>query len=194
MKKNQNSEHESAVAGLSKKHSDGDKLAASYSYLSLYIRDYLVAEMQNRVFRCAGTPLDGKCGLYNFLVTNNLVDYGNIVSARFHLPMGLYDVEKIKGAVVVDVGKEDENYRGISRSEIHANGKMILRDEQGIFGNPTADSLRTSITPKTTSALAVFFCPPEVCNEYIKQVLAALEKYYIPFTGKDSIEKDIIVL
>jgi DNA/RNA-binding domain of Phe-tRNA-synthetase-like protein len=125
---------------------------------------------------------------------NNLVDYGNIVSARFHLPMGLYDVEKINGAVIVDVGKEDENYRGISRSEIHANGKMILRDKQGIFGNPTADSLRTSITPKTTSALAVFFCPPEVCNEYIKQVLAALEKYYIPFTGKDSIEKDIIVL
>ncbi len=92
--------------------------------------------------------LKGK-GLY---CINNLVDYGNLISARFHLPMGLYDSNKINGAILMDVGREGEAYRGISNPEIHAEGKLILRDDSGIFGNPTADSLRTVITPDTQTA------------------------------------------
>lgn len=118
--------------------------------------------------------LNGK-GLYRI---NNLVDYGNLVSARFHLPMGLYDRHKINGVIVVDVGREDEAYQGISRDEIHAAGKMILRDEKGIFGNPTADSKRTAITQETHDALAVFFCPAEVSEAYLQQTLDALQAYY----------------
>ncbi|NOX87386.1 MAG: hypothetical protein GXO77_00025, partial [Calditrichaeota bacterium] len=86
---------------------------------------------------------------------NNAVDLGNLVSARFHLPMGLYDLDKINGPVQVDVGRPDESYEGISKSEIHAEGKLILRDQTGIFGNPTADSKRTSVDADTRNILAV---------------------------------------
>ena len=118
--------------------------------------------------------LKGK-GLYRI---NNLVDYGNLVSARFHLPMGLYDADKIEGRITVDVGAENELYQGISRDEIHAAGKMILRDEKGIFGNPTADSRRTSISSKTHRILAVFFCPAEVGESYLGRTLETLQNYY----------------
>jgi len=118
--------------------------------------------------------LKGK-GLYRI---NNLVDYGNLVSARFHLPMGLYDTDKINGPILVDVGREGESYQGISRDEIHAAGKMILRDDAGIFGNPTADSRRTSISAETKSVLAVFFCPHEVPGDYLNKTLDALQRYY----------------
>lgn len=118
--------------------------------------------------------LKGK-GLYRI---NNLVDYGNLVSARYHLSMGLYDVEKINGNVIFDVGHAGESYKGISKELIHAEGKLILRDESGIFGNPTADSLRTAITENTHSALTVFFCPPEVESEYLQIVLDALQGFY----------------
>ena len=107
-------------------------------------------------------------GLYRI---NNLVDYGNLVSARFHLSMGLYDIDKIDGDPVFDVGREGESYQGISKDKIRAEGKLILRDDTGIFGNPTADSLRTSITEDTHSALAIFFCPPEVTDSYLLEVL-----------------------
>ncbi len=123
--------------------------------------------------------LNGK-GLYRI---NNLVDYGNLISARFHLPMGLYDTEKLNGKILIDVGKENESYRGISNPEIHANGKLILRDDLGIFGNPTADSFRTSITDHTTSVLAVFFCPPEVEDSYLNETMHALQSAYQPFTN-----------
>ncbi len=131
--------------------------------------------------------LNGK-GLYRI---NNLVDYGNLISARFHLPMGLYDTSKLKGQIRMDVGKEDETYQGISNPEIHANGKLILRDDQGIFGNPTADSLRTSITDSTKSVLAVFFCPPEVDDSYLNQTMRALHTAYQPFTTA-AIEEQVI--
>ncbi len=118
--------------------------------------------------------LQGK-GLYRI---NNLVDYGNLISARFHLPMGLYDTDKIEGRITADVGAEGETYQGISRDEIHAAGKMILRDGAGIFGNPTADSKRTSISETTRGVLAVFFCPAEVSEAYLSQTLHALQAYY----------------
>jgi DNA/RNA-binding domain of Phe-tRNA-synthetase-like protein len=118
--------------------------------------------------------LKGK-GLYRI---NNLVDYGNLVSARYHLSMGLYDIDKIDGNPVFDVGHEGESYQGISKDKIHAEGKLILRDDTGIFGNPTADSLRTAITENTHSALAIFFCPPEVEDAYLQKVLDTLQGYY----------------
>jgi DNA/RNA-binding domain of Phe-tRNA-synthetase-like protein len=131
--------------------------------------------------------LKGK-GLYRI---NNLVDYGNLVSAKYHLPMGLYDTERIKGNITFDVGKVGEGYRGISKEEIHAEGKLILRDDEGIFGNPTADSLRTSIQETTKSALAVFFCPPEIEDSYLGWVLDTLGSHYAKSVSEIILNKEI---
>jgi len=125
---------------------------------------------------------------------NNLVDYGNLVSARFHLPMGLYDTAKIEGTIEIDVGRPGESYQGLSKEMIHAEGKLILRDSIGVFGNPTADSKRTSIEPDTTSALAVFFCPPEVPAGYIESTLQALQDFYLPFCSPENISRFILAI
>jgi DNA/RNA-binding domain of Phe-tRNA-synthetase-like protein len=114
-------------------------------------------------------------GLYRI---NNAVDLGNVVSTRFHLPMGLYDTDKISGTISVDVGQDGEEYRGISKDVIHAEGKLVLRDEESIFGNPTADSLRTSIQPDTKNILALFFAPPEVEDKYLMGTLSSLKELY----------------
>lgn len=133
--------------------------------------------------------LKGK-GLYRI---NNLVDYGNLVSAEFFLPMGLYDLAYIQGPVTIDVGNSGETYDGISRDGIRAEGKMILRDDTGIFGNPTADSKRTSINLDTKSVMALFFCPPEVEEAYIYKTLDRLAKHYKSFS-KAKIFTDVITI
>ncbi|MHB2150842.1 B3/B4 domain-containing protein [Calditrichota bacterium LG25] len=130
--------------------------------------------------------LQGK-GLYRIF---NLVDLGNLVSARYHLPMGLYDADKISGNILLDVGRAGESYQGIGKGEIHAEGKLILRDDLGIFGNPTADSKRTALEPTTKSILAIFFTPPEVDMPYLQQALDDLTTYYRSYV-KD-LEKEII--
>ncbi len=114
-------------------------------------------------------------GLYRI---NNVVDWGNLVSARYHIPMGLYDREKISGDIVLDIGREGETYDGISRAGIRAAGKLVLRDDKGIFGNPTADSRRTSISGETREVLAVFFCPATVEEAYITAMLEELRDHY----------------
>lgn len=114
-------------------------------------------------------------GLYRI---NNLVDLGNVTSTRFHLPMGLYDSDEIIGKVTLDVGRDGEIYQGISKNIIHADGKMIIRDDIGIFGNPTADSARTRIQSKTENIWAVFFVPPEVSDPWLKETLAYLNHLY----------------
>ena len=114
-------------------------------------------------------------GLYRI---NNAVDLGNVTSTRFHIPMGLYDADKLSGSISVDVGQEGEEYQGISKDVIHAEGKLILRDDEGVFGNPTADSLRTSIQNKSKNVLALFFIPPEVEELYINQTLGYMKELY----------------
>ena len=114
-------------------------------------------------------------GLYHI---NNIVDLGNIVSTRFHLPMGLYDSNRIIGSILVDVGKEGEEYVGISKDVVHATGKLVLRDDRGVFGNPTADSKRTSIQDNTTNILVLFFTPPEVTDLWLEQTLDCLQNLY----------------
>jgi len=89
--------------------------------------------------------------------------------------MGLYDANMMQGPVQLDVGKEDESYQGISRDHIRAAGKLILRDSLGIFGNPTADSRRTSVTSESRSILIIFFTPPEIREAYLKETLEYLE-------------------
>jgi DNA/RNA-binding domain of Phe-tRNA-synthetase-like protein len=120
---------------------------------------------------------------------NNLVDYGNLVSARFHIPLGLYDLDKIQGEMVLDMGKEGETYQGISRPVITAAGKIILRDEVGVFGNPTADSFRTAISNRTNNACAVFFIYKDIDLKYITKMLKELEMYYSAFSEEKIITK-----
>ena len=129
-------------------------------------------------------------GLYRI---NNAVDLGNVASTHYHLPMGLYDIEQIAGDISVDVGKPGEEYEGISKEIIHAEGKLVLRDDQGVFGNPTADSKRTSIQQDTRNILALFFTPPEVLDNYLRNTLLFLEDLYKTECSEAEFEIDLII-
>ena len=129
-------------------------------------------------------------GLYKI---NNVVDYANLVSARYHIPLGLYDLEKIKGEIFIDIGQEGETYQGISKPLINASGKIILRDDQGVFGNPTADSLRTSIQKETTDVLTVFFVGPGIAQSYVDTMIDKLISYYALFSNPSTIRRNVIL-
>jgi len=89
----------------------------------------------------------------------NAVDVGNLLALQFLLPIGLYDTSKVEGPVLLRTGRKDESYPGIRRDEIHLRGRPVLVDRVGPFGNPTADSLRTSVEENTRSLWLVLFAP-----------------------------------
>ncbi len=96
---------------------------------------------------------------------NSIVDVSNLCSMKFFLPIGLYDTDKIQGEVILRLGYSGETYQGIGKGEIHVQKRLVLADDQGAFGNPSSDSLRTSITLETRNILMVIFAP----NQYPSQ-------------------------
>ncbi len=89
----------------------------------------------------------------------NAVDVCNLCSLRFLLPIGLYDSGRIRGRVTLRRGRPGESFPGIRKDDVHLGGRPALADDEGAFGNPTSDSLRTSVTPSTRSLWMVIFAP-----------------------------------
>ena len=94
-------------------------------------------------------------------VVSPIVDACNLCSLEHQLPLGLYDRDRLRGEVVVRLGREHEGYDGIRGQRVNLDERLLLADDDGPFGAPTSDSLRTSITPETRNAAIVMFCPAD---------------------------------
>ena len=91
---------------------------------------------------------------------NSLVDVANALSIQLQVPVGLYDLGKVKGEeLVVRLGAEDEGYTGIGKEHVNVAGRICVADANGPCGNPTADSARTMITTDTERAAWIYFLP-----------------------------------
>jgi len=90
---------------------------------------------------------------------NSVVDSFNLLSVRFALPVGLYDIDHIIPPVLLRKGKPDEGYAGIGKEFVNVSGRICFVDEHGPFGNPSSDSARTRIRNSTQNVLATFFIP-----------------------------------
>lgn len=88
---------------------------------------------------------------------NPFVNLTNLLSLKFQICYGLYDLDKIKGKIEVTIGSKNDTYQGIRKDILNLRGKIILKDEQGPFGNPSSDSIRTCTENSTKKILQVLF-------------------------------------
>ncbi len=95
--------------------------------------------------------LQGK-GLYRL---GSVVDACNLASLAFLLPIGMYDLAKVRGDVELRVGKAGDAYPGIRKDDVHVGDRLALFDADGPFGSPSSDSLRTCTDGSTRDILAV---------------------------------------
>jgi DNA/RNA-binding domain of Phe-tRNA-synthetase-like protein len=90
---------------------------------------------------------------------NTLVDALNLCSLREQLPFGLYDLDQVRPPVTLRKGRPTEAYEGIRKGPVNVEGRPVLVDAEGPFGNPTSDSSRTMITLNSRRALVVAYAP-----------------------------------
>ena len=95
-------------------------------------------------------------GLY---FINSVVDLINYFSLRSLWPMGLYDADKLKPPITWRVGQEGESYEGIGRDRLNLAHFPLLVDQEGPFGSPISDSMRTRVTEECSRILWVTFAP-----------------------------------
>ncbi|MET0556508.1 MAG: phenylalanine--tRNA ligase beta subunit-related protein [Vicinamibacteria bacterium] len=102
---------------------------------------------------------------------NTLVDALNLASLRHQLPFGLYDAARLRPPVLLRRGAGGEGYEGIRKAHVNVDGRPVLVDAEGPFGNPTSDSARSSITLDTREALVVCYAPAAVGSARLQRVV-----------------------
>ncbi|MCU0284773.1 MAG: phenylalanine--tRNA ligase beta subunit-related protein [Acidobacteria bacterium] len=104
----------------------------------------------------------------DFPIVNPFVDLTNFLSLKYQVPYGLYDLDKIAGDIEIRQGCEGDSYQGIRKDIITLDGKILVSDTLGPFGNPSSDSLRTSTTSGTLNLLQIiFFHKSDILKEKI---------------------------
>jgi len=114
----------------------------------------------------------------------NAVDVANLCSLEFLLPLGLYDTAKVRSPIVLRRGRPGESYPGIRKDEVHLEGRPVLADPDGAFGNPTSDSLRGSVGPETRGLYMVIFAPAgyaaEMMAEHVSWARESMARHLAP--------------
>lgn len=84
---------------------------------------------------------------------NTLADLVNLASIYTGYSIGGFDLDKIKGDLVLGIGRAGEPYEGIGRGMLNIENLPVYRDNVGGVGTPTSDNERTKITLETTNFL-----------------------------------------
>lgn len=107
-------------------------------------------------------------GLY---AINNVVDILNLISIQSGYSICGYDFDAIVGNICMGIGQPGEPYEGIGRGELNIESLPVFRDEQGAFGTPTSDSVRTQVGLQTKQFLMIIigFESPEGINQSLDE-------------------------
>lgn len=114
---------------------------------------------------------------------NSAVDVCNWCSVETGLPYGLYDLDRIEGDIEARLGGPGEEYPGIRKDVVHLEGRLVLADGLGPFGNPTSDSARTMVGLGASRLLFVIFAPFELGAEAVDRALALTAERAVAYTG-----------
>jgi len=123
---------------------------------------------------------------------NTLVDSVNLCSLRYQLPYGLYDRARMRPPVVLRRGREGESYEGIRKGTVGVASRPVLVDMEGPFGNPTSDSLRTSITLEARDALVVVYAPVGYNRTRFERVLEGTTEAVTRHCGGALLERFVL--
>ncbi len=95
---------------------------------------------------------------------NNVVDAGNIASMETLIPIGLYDIDRIKGDLKLRFASDNEQFLPIGGKEerLKENQIVLADDEKVLHVFPYRDSRETMITEKTRNVLVVACGVPNV--------------------------------
>ena len=126
---------------------------------------------------------EGTSGIY---ALGDLIDLGNILSVKVLRSVCVVDLDKINNDIEIRIGKQNEVVDAINRDNINAENLIVYADDTGIFGSPTSDTLRTSVSDSTKSILVMIIC---FSNKYIKENEEKLIYYFTKYANARNLKK-----
>lgn len=110
---------------------------------------------------------------------NSLVDAVNLCSLSFLLPIGLYDLDRMHGPVIIRLGRLGEGYDSLGKGFFRAEGRVVVADDAGPFGGPVNDAQRTAVTQHTRRALALVFAPSSYPRAHLEDHTRVLGRWIV---------------
>ncbi|MBS3815686.1 MAG: hypothetical protein KGY45_03895 [Hadesarchaea archaeon] len=117
---------------------------------------------------------------------NTLVDAYNLASLSSGIPLAVFDLDSLKGDLVMRFAQEGEEFHGIGMSEpIHLDGGEIVVSDRGklIAIYPYRDSNDTRITLDTKNALIMTCGAPGIDREKLEKAEEKAIRYVTRFCG-----------
>lgn len=102
---------------------------------------------------------------------------------QYKIPLGIYDLKSVRDSVTMRIGKEGEEYEGLNGRLNHLKDMIVTADEKGPFGSPYVDSIRTSVSEKTTDALQIIYLCPSMQVADAKELAKSLQKMFLQIHG-----------
>ncbi len=102
---------------------------------------------------------------------SNIVDVVNVASPMHKIPIGLVDVSKVVGQLIVRVAFPQEIFVRIGGTEKVCRGReIVLADEEKIicFGYATHDSEYTKVATNSQDVYVLLYGAPAVTEEYLE--------------------------
>ncbi|WP_456330227.1 B3/B4 domain-containing protein [Archaeoglobus sp.] len=125
---------------------------------------------------------------------NNVVDAGNAASMETFVPIGLYNLDRVKGKLRLRYAREGEQFIPIGGKEekLRSNQIVLADDEKVLHVFPYRDSRLTMITEETRNVLVVACGVPGVDAETIMKACSKASEYIVRLAGGDA-EKCVLV-
>lgn len=116
---------------------------------------------------------------------NNVVDAGNIASIETLIPIGVYDLDKIRGNLRIRFAKRGEKFYPIDgQEEILMENQIVLADDEKVLHiYPYRDSKLTMVTESTKNVLIVACGVPGVEVEKVLEACKKASQYIVSLAG-----------
>ncbi|WP_431027951.1 B3/B4 domain-containing protein [Lysinibacillus sp. LZ02] len=139
-------------------------------------------------YRHSAESLMRRIAKQNYLTpVHAAVDLNNFFSLQYEMPIGIYDIAKLEGDIVIALGNEETGYEGLNGRYNILKNIPYSRDKLGAFGSPFVDSLRTATSEETTQALHIFYLPPSIDEAKARQLLTSSGNMFTQVNGGDYI-------
>lgn len=118
-----------------------------------------------------------------FFWVNSAVDVNNFFSVHHALPFGIYDKSTLRGNIVCRIGQAADCYLGLNGREMDMNNKLLLADDEGAFGSPIVDSVRSKVTENSSSLIQFLFFHENVSTDEAEQALGSAARMFVEVNG-----------
>lgn len=114
------------------------------------------------------------------------IDLNNFFSLQYQVPIGIYDLDQLSDSIFIRIGQEGEEYLGLNGRINSLHHLILSEDQQGPFGSPFVDSVRSPVTEKTKNALQIIYLRPSTDLVTAKKLTESLMNMFTQIHSGES--------